>query len=320
MTRFRLGTNLIFAGNRFVEPEEWSRITRQELDLDYIQFSADVLDPTWPRAYVNEYIERARRCLQQYNLQIDSVFSGNFTRRHLVLHPDAGGRQLWLDWYKALIDLGAAIGAFSAGSHFGAMSMRDLSDPDRYQRRLAEGIRLWQDLSVYARDAGMRYLFFETMSVPRELAHTVEEAKDLHAQLNANSAIPIRLCLDVGHAPHPAQRDSELWLRQLGSLACVVHLQQSDANNSRHWPFTPEYNRLGVVDPARTLAAIQASGAEEIYLHFEITHRETYELESRVIGDLRQSAAYWREYLKDLDEVRLDTARQKQVGASEAVS
>ncbi len=274
MTRFKLGTNLIFAGNRFVEPEEWARLTREELDLDYVQFSADVLDPMWPKSYVDEYLRRTKRCLQEYNLQVDSMFTGNFTRRHLFLHPDEGGRKLWFDWYKSLIKMGAEIGAFSAGSHFGAMSVHDISDPDCYNRRLAEGIQLWQELSVYAKEVGYRYLFFETMSVPRELAHTVEEARELYARLNAKSAIPIRLCLDVGHAPHPAQRDSYFWLRQLGSLACIVHLQQSDTNNSRHWPFTPEYNRLGVVDPVKTLQAIQASGAEEIYLHFEIVHRE----------------------------------------------
>jgi len=305
MTRFKLGTNLIFAGNRFVEPEEWSRLTREELDLDYVQFSADVLDPKWPQSYVDEYIERTRCCLQKYNLQVDSVFTGNFSRRHLFLHPDEGGRKLWFDWYQALIRVGARIGAFSAGSHFGAMSVHDISDPDCYGRRLAEGIQLWQDLSAYARDAGYRYLFFETMSVPRELAHTVEEARELYDRLNAKSAIPIKLCLDVGHAPHPAQRDSYFWLRQLGSLACIVHLQQSDVNNSRHWPFTPEYNRQGVVDPVKTLESIQASGAEEIYLHFEIVHREAYEQESKVVGDLRQSVAYWRKTLKDFEEVRL---------------
>jgi hypothetical protein len=305
MTRFKLGTNLIFAGNRFVEPEEWARITREELDLDYVQFSADVLDPGWPKTYIDEYIGRTQQCLKTYNLQVDSMFSGNFSRRHLFLHPDAGGRRLWFEWYKALIKIGAQIGAYSAGSHFGAMSVHDMSDQDRYSLRLAEGIRLWQELSVYAKEVGFRHLFFETMSVPRELAHTVEEAQDLYERLNSRSAIPIRLCLDVGHAPHPTQRDSCLWLRKLGNLACIVHLQQTDVNNSRHWPFTREYNQIGIVDPVKTLQAIEASGAEEINLHFEIVHRESHEQESRVISDLKESVAYWRGYLKDYDEVRL---------------
>jgi sugar phosphate isomerase/epimerase len=309
MTRFKLGTNLIFAGNRFVEPEEWSRIAREELDLDYVQFSADVLDPMWPKMYVDEYIERTLQCLKKYNLQVDSMFTGNFSRRHLFLHPDAGGRRLWFDWYKSLIEIGARIGAYSAGSHFGAMSVRDISDVKSYNARLEEGIQLWQELSAYAKEFGFRYLFIETMSVPRELAHTVEEAKALYDRLNAKSSIPIMLCLDVGHAPHPTQRDPCFWLRELGAISCIVHLQQSDANNSRHWPFTPEYNRLGVVDPLRTLDAIQASGVEEIFLHFEIVHRESYEQESKVITDLQKSVAYWREYLKDFEEVRLQKVR-----------
>lgn len=308
MTRFKLGTNLIFAGNRFVEPEEWSRVIREELDLDYVQFSADVLDPKWPKAYVDEYIERTRNCLEKHNLQVDSMFTGNFTRRHLFLHPDEGGRRLWFDWYKALINMGVGIGAFSAGSHFGAMSVHDMSDPECYNQRLEEGIELWQELSIYAKEVGLRYLFIETMSVPREFAHTIEDAKDLYTRLNAKSAIPILLCLDVGHAPHPAQRDRYLWLRQLSDLACTIHLQQSDVNNSRHWPFTLEYNRIGVIDPVKTLDAIQASGVEEIYLHFEILHRETYEQESKVISDLKESVAYWRKYLKDYNEVRLQGA------------
>jgi D-erythrulose 1-phosphate 3-epimerase len=306
MTRFKLGTNLIFAGNRFVEPEEWSRVIREELDLDFVQFSADVLDPSWPKTYVDEYIKRTRQCLQKYNLQVDSMFTGNFTRRHLFLHPDAGGRKLWFDWYKNLIKMGAEIGAYSAGSHFGVMSVHDISDRDRYNQRLADGIQIWQELSEYAKEIGFRYLFFETMSVPREMAYTVEEAKDLYARLNSKSALPILLCLDVGHAPHPDQRDSNLWLRELGALACIVHLQQTDINNSRHWPFTPEYNQVGIVDPVKTLQTIEASGADEVFLHFEILHRESYENESKVINDLKESVAYWRSYLKDFDEARLN--------------
>ena len=88
-------------------------------------------------------------------------------------------------------------------------------------------------------------------------------------------------------------------------MACIVHLQQTDVNNSRHWPFTPENNKVGIVDPQKTLQTIEASGAKEMFLHFEIIHRESYEQESRVISDLKESVAYWRSYLKDYDEVRL---------------
>jgi sugar phosphate isomerase/epimerase len=310
MTLYKLGTNLIFAGNRFIEPEEWSRIIREELDLDYVQFSADVLDPFWPKNYVDEYIKRTRVNLEKYNLKVDSIFSGNFSRRHLMLHPDAGGRILWFEWYKRLIQIGSEIGALSAGSHFGAMSVRDVNDPPSYRARMAEGIHLWQELSRYAKDLGYKYLFFETMSVPRELAYTIQEAKDLHEQLNEHSAIPIQYCLDVGHAPAPSDRDAYRWIRELGKDTSIIHLQQSDLNHSRHWPFVEEYNRKGVVDPQKVLEAVEESGAREIYLHFEILHRESFELENRVIPDLKSSVDYWRKYLKSFNEIRLEPTRR----------
>jgi D-erythrulose 1-phosphate 3-epimerase len=310
MTLFKLGTNLIFAGNRFIEPEEWSKIAREELDLDYIQFSADVLDPFWPQSYINEYLVRTRDCLSKYNLTVDSVFSGNFSRRHLMLHPDAAGRAIWFDWYKRLLHIGSELGAISAGSHFGAMTVKDINDATSFHARRAEGIHLWQELSQHAKDLGYRYLFFETMSIPREMAYSIHEARELHDQLNERSAIPIYYCLDVGHAPAPEDRDPYRWIRELGKETCIVHLQQSDLNNSRHWPFVPEYNHQGVVDPQKVLQAIEESGAKDMYLHFEILHRESFELENRVISDLKGSVEYWRKYLKEFREIRLEPARR----------
>jgi sugar phosphate isomerase/epimerase len=201
MTKYKLGINLIFAGNRFTEPEEWARLSREEFDLDYIQFSADVLDPLWPEEYVNNYLERTKQQVDRYGLSIESIFTGNFSRRHLLLHPDQGGRDLWFKWYQAFIRAGAVLGANSMGSHFGALTVRDAFDPQRYKQRVEEAILHWQELSRYAYDAGMSHLYFETMSIKREMADTIETARELHDRLNENAAIPIKICLDVGHAP-----------------------------------------------------------------------------------------------------------------------
>jgi sugar phosphate isomerase/epimerase len=304
MTKFKLGTNLGFAGNRFTEPEEWARIAREELDVDYIQFSADVMDPLWPEEYVREYLERTRACLQKYALTVDSMFTGYFSRRHLLLHPDEGARRMWFEWYKAYIRSAVEVGAQSVGSHFGTLTVRDTLDESRYAARVREAVRLWQELSVYAKQEGLSFLFFETMSIQREMADTIEGAIALHADLNEGSAIPIRMCLDVGHAPHPSQRDPYLWMEKLGSRAAFVHLQQTEANHSRHWPFTAEYNAMGMIDAERTLAALERSGATELTLHFEVAHRESYEQEKRVIPELKESVRYWRTALQSRAEIR----------------
>jgi D-erythrulose 1-phosphate 3-epimerase len=305
MTKYKLGTNLICAGNRFPEPEVWTRILREDLDLDYVQFSADLLDPLWPKPIVDEYVDRTLVAVEQYRLTVHSIFSGIFSRRNLLMHPDQKTREMWFEWYKAFIRLGADLGAIGAGSPFGVITVNDANDPERRQARIDEAIRLWRELTFYARDCGLESLFFETMSTKRENPDTIEATLEFYQQMNEGVGLPTRLCLDVGHAPHPSQRDRYRWLRELAPLADIVHLQQSDENSSRHWPFTPEYNALGSVDPARVLEAIESTGVKEMFLCFEIFHSNVAEQEPRVIDELRESVIYWRKYLKDA-EIRPD--------------
>jgi sugar phosphate isomerase/epimerase len=305
LTTFTLGLNLICAANRFPEPEAWSRLAREELDLDFIQFSADVLDPMYPEEYIQNYLQRTKSCLQQYNLVVDSVFMGMYSRRNMLLHPDQGGRNYWFAWYQALIRMAAFLGARSVGTHFGTLSVRDSASPDAVKQRVDEAVRGWQELTHLGRDLGLDHFFIETMSIPREMPSTIAGARQLYQQLNAKAALPIRLCLDVGHAPHPAERDPYSWLRELSPYSAMVHLQQSDENHSRHWPFTAEYNALGKVEPQKVLETISSTGVKEMPLFFEIFHRETYEQEQRVIPELKESVAYWRKSFMKYQETRL---------------
>jgi sugar phosphate isomerase/epimerase len=297
MTRYHLGINLIGAANRFPEPEVWSRLVREELDLDAVCFSTDFVDPLWPESIVRDYVERTRKCLAVYKLTIPMLFFGVFTRRNLLMAPDAQVRQMWFEWYKGLVRLSVDLGAQGAGSPFGAISVQDASDPQRRQRRIDEAIRLWQELSWYAKEQGLAYLYVETMSTHREIPDTIESTRELYARLNENAGVPTYVCQDIGHAAHPSQRDRYQWLRELGDITNIVHLQQSDPDHSRHWPFTAEYNQVGDVDPEKTLAAIEDSGAEEMFLLFEIFHRDSAEQDPRVIPEIKQSVEYWRRVL-----------------------
>lgn len=109
----------------------------------------------------------------------------------------------------------------------------------------------------------------------------------------------MRICLDVGHAPHPDQRDPYPWIERLGAWSPVVHLQQTVLHKSHHWPFIPEYNAQGIIHPDEVLRALDASGAEEVFLAFEISHREHYDTDFRIIEDLKASVDYWRPYVKE---------------------
>lgn len=297
MTHFTLGANLCFAINRFPEPEAWAHLVGQQMGLRSVQLVSDLLHPFWPDDILARHTDEIRQATDRYGIEIHSLMTGTFSRTNHLMYPQSDLRQLWFRFFQRFIDLGVALGAQAVGSHMGILSVQDVSHVARYHERVDEAIRLWQELSFYAQERGLLYLFFETMSVPREMGYTIGHARELLERMNARVGVPIRLCLDVGHAPHPIERDPYDWLAALGADAPLVHLQQTEAGHSRHWPFTPEYNAQGIVDPRRVLETISATGIDKVWLGFEILHRERYEFESQVIPDNVQSAAYWRKYL-----------------------
>jgi sugar phosphate isomerase/epimerase len=242
-------------------------------------------------------VERVLEAVETYDIDIHSLMTSAFTRVNHFMYPFPELREAYYEWFERFADLAVRLGARAVGSHFGILSVRDVSDGARYQKRVDEAVRYWQELSYYARDVGLEYLYFETMSIPREMAWTIEEARTLRARVNEDVGVPLYFCLDVGHAPHPDQRDPYLWLRELGAGSRIVHLQQTEQGHSRHWPFTPVYNARGIIEPQRVLDTLADSGAEEVLLAFEISHRERYEVEPRVVPDLQVSAAYWRQFL-----------------------
>jgi len=297
MTSLTLGINTGFAINRFPEPDEWARIVTEDLHLTSVQLVADLLNPFWPSPVIESEVARIQDAVCRYGISIHSLMTSAFTRVNHLLHPHLQSRQAWSEWFARFADLAARLGARAIGSHFGILSVRDAHDPLRYRERVDEGVRRWQELSFYARDAGLEYIYFETMSIPREMAYTVAEARELCARVNEHAGVPMVFCLDVGHAPHPDERDPYLWLSELGRDTRIVHLQQTEAGHSRHWPFISPYNELGIIDPARVIASLCEARAGDVLLAFEISHRESYEQDSRVVDDLRASVAYWRRFL-----------------------
>lgn len=296
MTHFTLGINMGFATNRFPEPEVWARIVAEELGLHNVQLVADILNPFWPDNVIDAEIERIQTAIQKYQIHIHTLMSSTFTRFNYFLYPYPELRRTYQDWYKRFAQIAARLGAQGVGSHFGTFTVNDYNSSNR-EKRLDEAIRIWQETSVAAQEAGLQYLFIETMSIPRELADTVANANEILARLNEHAALPFYFCLDIGHAPHPSERDPYLWLRALGKNSRIVHLQQTEMGHSRHWPFTEQYNKRGIIEPLRTLQTLSDSGAEDILLAFEISHRERFEDEPLVIPELAASVRYWRQFL-----------------------
>ncbi|MDR1105491.1 MAG: sugar phosphate isomerase/epimerase [Treponema sp.] len=291
---YRLGINLGFAVNKYTEPEVWSRIVREDLGLCYVQVVADLLNPFWPREYIDDQLRRIRSAVKEYGITVESIFTGAFTRVNHLMNPDEAARKFWLDWFKRFLDMGRSLEAKNAGSHFGIMTFDTYNDPQKRKFILDEAVKGWQELSFYAEDLGYDCLIFEPMSVPREMANTVEETRELLDAVNARCGVPLKVCLDVGHAPHPSQRDPYPWIEALAARSPVIHLQQTVLHKSNHAPFTAGTNRTGIITREKVMDAVKKSGCTDALFAFEISHREHWDTDSCIIEDLKESAAYFR--------------------------
>ena len=294
---YRLGINLGFATNRYIEPEQWSRIVAEELGLKHVQFVADLLNPFLPKEYVDSQINRIKSSTAHYGVQVESIFTSTFTRVNLLMHPDEQAREIWLDWFKKLLLIGAELGARNAGSHFGILTVKSNETQNTREYLIEACVKGWQQLSFYAKELGYKELIFEPMSIPREMAYTIAETKELMGRVNAGSGIPMKICLDIGHAPHPDERDPYTWIKALAKDSPVIHLQQTQLNKSNHWPFTKAYNDIGIIDAKRVIETARESGCTDALFAFEISHREHWDTDNLVLPDLKESVEYWREYI-----------------------
>ncbi len=296
---FRLGTNLGFAINKYIEPEIWSKIVAEDLELKYVQFVADLLNPFLPKEYISSQTDRIITAVNHYGITIESLFTSAFTRVNHLMNPDEEARKIWLNWFKDFLDIGAKFGAKNLGSHFGILTFRDYDDLGRREFVIEQGVKGWQELSFYAKELGYESLIFEPMSVPREMANTVAETKTLLDRVNAHCGVPMRVCLDVGHAPHPDERDPYPWIEQLADVSPVIHLQQTVLHKSNHAPFTAEANKDGIIKGEKVMECVKKSGCTDSFFAFEISHREHFDSEFKTIGDLKESVKYWRRFIAE---------------------
>jgi sugar phosphate isomerase/epimerase len=216
------------------------------------------------------------------------------------MHPDAERRDAALRWYRMVIDVTAHLGAEATGGHVGTMSVPDWKDPTRRSARCSDLRRALTEISGRARDVGLSHLLIENLVSLREPS-TMDGVEELLSD-GDEAHVPVRLCLDVGHQCVPgtegAERDPYAWLEHFGSRLGEVQLQQSDALGDHHWPFTPERNAAGRIEPGRVLDSLAASGAEDVLLILEIIPGWE-EDDGQVLDGLRSSVELWKSAMNE---------------------
>jgi sugar phosphate isomerase/epimerase len=301
MAKLQLGINTCFAVKRWPEASEWAEIVGSRLDLDIAQFSFDLVDPRVRESVRTRKSLEAKEAAKQYGVKIHSTFTGlGAYSFNLLMHPDIGMRSDALDWYEQAVHMTSDMGAGGTGGHVASMSLADYRDETRsayFQESLIESL---QHLSRIAADLGQEFVLWEPMPVPREPPCNIADAKSLHARVNDGAAVPVDFCLDTGHQCAYSEDDLDLdtfqWVKEVGALSPVMHVQQTDGAKDRHWPFTPEFEEDGIIDAGKLIQAIDDSGAGGVALVLEIIHAFE-EKEDKVMEDLEKSVAYWKEYV-----------------------
>jgi sugar phosphate isomerase/epimerase len=268
-----LGVNLSFCVKRWVTPDLWARLVRDELGLDLVQFSFDLVDPAWPDDVLAELAEDQRRTAAAHGITLHSAFIGlaHYTYNQL-LHPNPRVRDVAEGWLARAYRFASLAGILRVGGPLGAVASRlDGTEhdaiPDADYRDLVSRM---MRLSEVASQHGLTELYIEPTPMRREWPWTIDQALAMLADV-AGAAVPWKLCVDWGHGTFKPLYGSyrgrmESWYRALGSHIGAIHIQQTDFRYDRHWDFTER----GAVDPAMAASLQRATGLEDRPVFLEV--------------------------------------------------
>lgn len=284
------GINLSFAVKRWPEPERWAAFVRETLGLTLVQFSFDLLDPWWPAALHGPIIKRIRQASQAQGITLHSAFVGLAAYTYnALLHPEPEGRKAALEWYLRAINVAAELGVPAIGGPVGGMSVYQYTAKTERQARYHELLESLIQLTDYAGRQGLTEWLIEPTPLPREVPATVTQTQTLLRDLQGQTALPLRLCLDVGHALYQPLYGQDVtlapWLA-LGDAVAAVHLQQTDGQSDSHWGFT----RTGIIDPQQVRQQLDDAGLADVPLILEVFY--PFEASDELVAkDIQESVA-----------------------------
>ncbi len=315
------GINGAFLTRRWEEPENWMRLTA-ELGYPYHSFCADTLDPFFSgdRDYRLEAAAATRAAAERHGVTIFDVYTGVATHRfHGLSHRDERVRVRMRDWILECMDLCVALGAPRLGGHWDAFSVETLADPEGTDAAWRRVIEQFRQLGDEAARRGLAALYNEQMYIPSEIPWTLDQAERFLRGANRDrDGAPVLLTLDVGHQAgmhyglSGPDLDHREWIRRFGASTELIHLQQTTPDASHHWPFTPAFNERGHIRIEAVLEALREShvqyatsplagllpAASTAILVVEIIPGST-KTEAQLLDELRQSAAYLRQYVPE---------------------
>jgi sugar phosphate isomerase/epimerase len=297
-----LGLNLNPFVNRFAEPRDLIDTIAGEIGIGYLQLVHEFINPDWPLATVRRLTDEMTGACARHGVKITSLMTGPYGRLNHFGHPDAEVRGYYLEWFERMVDISADLGCPAVGTQYAILTYRDFDDPARRRAILDGALDCWRRLADHAAERGLQFLFWEPMSVPRELGHTIAATAELQDMLDrADLAVPLKAMIDIDHgdvsSADPGDTDPYAWARAFAGRSPIIHIKQSSANKGGHWPFTAEHNRGGRVTPEKLIETVRAGGGGDNELCMEFAFREREPADSAVVRMIRESVDFWRPHV-----------------------
>lgn len=293
-----LSTNPLI--NRVTDLAELVRVCAQDIAVSRIQLTNEFINPAWPADVIHRLVRQFDTAAASHGLSATSLMTGAQARLAAMGHPDADVRGWYENWFVEFGRIAADLGAPSIGSQFGILSYSDYDDPDIREARTNAILDGWCRIWDAVEPLGLRFLFWEQMSIGREFGHTIAGTQKLMDKIKSRG-IPLRLLYDVDHgdvsSTDSRDTDPQAWLSAFGRECPIIHVKQSSANKGGHWPFVEPYNSAGRIQPAAIVSMLKQLAPEDCEICLELSFREREPADRQAIALMRESVAYWKPHL-----------------------
>lgn len=289
--------------NRFAEPDDLIETVARDLRIRDLQLTHEFINPSWPAPVVRRLTRQMSAALWRTGVRVTSGMTGPYGRLNHFGHPDRDVRRYYVDWFKTFADTIGELGGSSVGTQFAIFTYKDFDDPVRREELIRIAIDCWAEVAEHARDAGLRFLFWEPMSIGREFGETIAECMKLQERLTAaNMAVPMWMMADIDHgditSDNPDDYDPYAWARAVPKVSPIIHIKQSLMDKGGHRPFTAEFNAKGRIQPEPLLKAFAEGGARDNEICLELSFKEREPNDRQVISGIAESVAFWAPHIE----------------------
>ena len=288
--------------NRFAEPQDLIHTVAQQIRIRDLQLTHEFINPGWPAATINRMTRRMQQAMRETGVRVTSGMTGPYGRLNHFGHPDVEVRRYYVDWFKTFADITADLGGDAVGSQFAIFTQQDFNDVSRREALIDIAIDCWAEVAEHAKAAGLKYLFWEPMSIGREFGETIPACLALQQRLSSESfALPMWMMADIDHgdvtSADPRDYDPYAWAEAVPRYSPIIHIKQSMMDKGGHRPFTLQYNAGGLIQPQPLLEALARGGAQNNEICLELSFKEREPTDRQVVADIAESVAFWASHI-----------------------